>query len=78
VRTKGRAASRVSKMTIRRLPAAPHGDSRETLHSVREALEHFRVQITAAIKRDRNILLMWIIALMIARVGVFTALVKLL
>jgi len=56
----------------------PRGDLRETFEGLHAAFEHFRVEITAAIERDRNILLMWIITLMIAQVGVFAALVKLL
>ena len=40
-------------------------------------VELYDVEITAAIQRDRNILLRWIITLMIAQVGVFAALVKL-
>ena len=56
----------------------PRGDLRETFEGMRAAFEHFGVDITAAIKHDRNILLMWIITIMIAQVGVFAALVKLL
>ena len=58
------------------LASAP--DERARARLIAAAFEHFRVEITAAIQRDRNILLMWIITLMIAQVGVFAALVRLL
>ncbi|MGB7551859.1 MAG: hypothetical protein WBM15_09915 [Chromatiaceae bacterium] len=51
---------------------------RETQSPLLKELELFRSEFKAELKRNRNILLMWLVPLMFAQVSAMAALVKLL
>ena len=53
-------------------------DLRETELRLLKELELLRSEFKAELKRNRNILLMWLVPLMFAQVGAMAALVKLL